>query len=75
MPKTASASVLLDPSYGSGGTVTTSFGSNTFSNQVAVQADDKAVVVGRVFTATGSAWKIVRYNTNGSLDTSFGNNG
>ena len=40
----------------------------------AVQADGKTIVVGTYFQAgTGNDFLVRRYNTNGSLDTSFGN--
>ena len=58
----------LDPSFGTGGKVTTYVsGSNSFANAVAVQSDSKIVVVG------GS--QVVRYNSNGTLDITFGTNG
>ena len=58
----------LDPTFGAGGKVTTFFGSsNSYANAVAVQSDGKIVVAGIPL--------LTRYNSDGSLDTTFGNNG
>jgi uncharacterized delta-60 repeat protein len=60
----------LDLSFGSGGKVITG-GSLNIARAMAIQSDGKIVVVGE--GATGIA--VVRYNTDGSLDTSFGGTG
>ncbi|MFP5436550.1 MAG: T9SS type A sorting domain-containing protein [Bacteroidia bacterium] len=80
-----SQSGFLDNSFGSGGKVTTGFGTNNNSraNVVAVQPDGKIIVGGAAYTAnTVNTWQkdsdnitLVRYNTNGTVDTTFGNNG
>ena len=58
----------LDPTFGAGGKVTTFVGSsNSYANAVAVQSDGKIVVAGSP--------DLVRYNSDGSLDTTFGTNG
>ena len=58
----------LDPTFGAGGKVTTFVGgSNSFANAVAVQPDGKIVVTGIPI--------LVRYNSDGTLDTTFGING
>jgi len=69
----------LDLTFGTGGLVSTDFPSNSddFANAVAVQADGRIVVVGQTgptfSVSTGdTAFGIVRYNTDGSLDTTFG---
>jgi len=70
-----------DTSFGSGGLVLTPIGdpSNQASGTtgVAIQPDGKIVVVGQTWLNQGPhAWSAaVRYNPNGSLDTSFGNGG
>ncbi|MGA9292472.1 MAG: T9SS type A sorting domain-containing protein [Ignavibacteriaceae bacterium] len=62
----------LDPSFGTGGLVTTDLsGSYDDANDVQLQNDGKIVVVGN----TGIDLALVRYNTNGSLDQNFGNSG
>lgn len=62
----------LDPSFGSGGKVTTPIsGSNDFGNSAALQGDGKIVVAG---SADGD-FAVVRYTDTGALDTSFGDGG
>ncbi len=72
----------LDPTFGNGGIVTTDFGIQTRSSDVAsanavtIQPDGKIVVGGGVPNQSGFPIPAVaRYNTNGSLDTSFGTSG
>jgi uncharacterized delta-60 repeat protein len=73
----------LDATFGTGGIVSTDFGvhGDDFANAAALQTDGKIVVVGQVganFSQTPNAdttFGIARYNTNGSLDTSFGTGG
>jgi uncharacterized delta-60 repeat protein len=72
----------LDLTFGGTGIVTTSLGVVSSWNNVcdvAVQSDGKTVEVGtRRYTSKGTALvgvAIVRYNVNGSLDTSFGTSG
>ena len=66
----------LDASFGSGGKVTTPVGSGSdYGRSVAVQSDGKIVVVGHVNSGAASAVCLVRYNTDGTLDGTFGTNG
>src|SRR5215468_84181 len=68
----------LDASFGSGGRVTTDFaGPNDQAESVAVQPDGRIVVAGAAgrFTNTGFDFALARYNTNGTLDTTFGTSG
>ena len=67
----------LDTSFDSDGKVITEFntGSNDQANDMVIQPDGKLVVVG-ISNASGSSdFAIARYNTNGSLDTSFSTDG
>lgn len=65
----------LDATFGTGGKVVSPIGtSNDVAQGVAVQPDGKIVVVGSAFAPT-RVFPIVRYNANGTLDASFGNNG
>ena len=68
----------LDNSFGSGGRVRTDFpGLAAVPSSVVIQPDGKIVVAGGafpLFTFLGN-FEVVRYNPNGSLDTSFGNGG
>lgn len=64
----------FDNSFDSDGKVTTAFGIfGSSASAVAIQSDGKIVVAGTDYSANDFA--VVRYNTNGSLDTSFGLNG
>ena len=65
----------LDTAFGGTGIVITDFGNNEQARDVVIQKDGKIVVVGTSFTSTSSHFLLVRYNTNGSLDTTFGTNG
>jgi uncharacterized delta-60 repeat protein len=69
----------LDSSFGSGGTVRTDFfGSNDNATAVAVQHDGRIVVAGsalRGSTQDTRDFVLVRYNTDGSLDSTFGTDG
>ncbi len=61
----------LDSTYGTGGIATVfSAASGNLLNGAAIQADDKVVMVG-----SNPNDVIVRLNTNGTLDSSFGTNG
>jgi len=69
---------LLDNSFGKGGKVRTDFpGLAAVPSSVVIQSDGKIVVAGGafpLFTFLGN-FEVVRYNPNGSLDTSFGEGG
>lgn len=71
----------LDPSFGTGGIVTTAAGggaSGDFIQAMVRQPDGKIVVAGsstNVTGTTGSDMLLARYNANGTLDSSFGTNG
>jgi uncharacterized delta-60 repeat protein len=67
----------LDATFGSGGKVMTDFNSyDDYAHSVAIQTDGKVVVAGSaVGSSTGEDFALARYNTNGSLDTSFGSGG
>jgi uncharacterized delta-60 repeat protein len=63
----------LDPTFGTGGIVTTA---NTGANAAALQSDGKIVVAGSISTTQNpQQGGLLRYNTNGSLDSSFGTGG
>jgi len=67
----------LDTTFGSNGRVATDLGSNDISNDSAIQADGKIIAVGYTVDqlSTNKVAAIIRYNTDGSVDTTFGNNG
>jgi uncharacterized delta-60 repeat protein len=57
----------LDTSFGDGGRVRTNISGTDWAEAVALQPDGKIVVVGRASNDFG----VVRYHSNGKLDTSF----
>jgi len=67
----------IDTTFGSSGKVTTAVSSGSdVANAVAIQADGKIVVAGSVDVAPkGKSFAVVRYNADGSLDTTFGSGG
>ena len=72
----------LDTTFGQNGIVTTDFGDQEQSgnaasaNAAVLQSDGKIVVAGGIPGSRGfSVPAVVRYNSNGSLDTSFGSSG
>jgi uncharacterized delta-60 repeat protein len=65
----------LDNTFDTDGIVTTPIGSyNDKGNAMAIQTDGKIVVAGSR-DATDNDFAVVRYNTNGSLDNTFGTGG
>jgi uncharacterized delta-60 repeat protein len=62
----------LDTTFGTGGKVTTSFGAGESANALALQADGKLVAVGGRYNGSNGSFALARYNSNGSLDSTFG---
>ena len=66
----------LDTAFGTGGRVSTDFGSADEARAVAIQSDGKIVVAGYALDSnTGNDFAAARYNTDGSLDTAFDTDG
>ncbi|WP_298427030.1 T9SS type A sorting domain-containing protein [uncultured Kordia sp.] len=67
----------LDTSFGNGGIVSTDvqLGSDDRAKSVVIQNDGKIILAGHSDNGSDRDAAIVRYNTDGSLDTSFGNGG
>jgi uncharacterized delta-60 repeat protein len=70
----------VDTTFGSGGTVISDLTAQTEQEQpyaMLVQPDGKLLVAGKIYYGTGSHYEmfVVRYNTNGTLDTTFGSGG
>ena len=65
----------LDTSFGTGGTVTTAFDGEALAGALVLQPDGKLVAAGPSDTSSGEDFGLVRYNPDGSLDTSFGTDG
>ena len=75
-PASATAAGELDPSFGTGGKVTTDFGASESASAAAVQPDGKLVVAGLSGAGGGASifgdFCVVRYRPDGSLDAGFG---
>ena len=65
----------LDTSFSLDGKVTTDFGGDDYGTSVAIQSDGKIVVTGYGSSGGNDDFAIARYNTDGSLDTSFDTDG
>src|SRR5207237_5919743 len=66
----------LDTTFGAGGKVTTSIGSaEDDAYALALQPDGKLVAAGVTLSGFRCDFALVRYNANGSLDTTFGTGG
>ncbi len=64
-----------DAGFGAGGQLTTAFTGGSIAYGVAAQADGKIVAAGYTTNAsTGYDFALARYNSNGSLDLTFGPN-
>jgi len=63
-----------DPTFGTGGFVTTDFNNgNDWMGKIAVQKDGKIVAIGESYSP--GKFALARYNPDGSLDTTFGTGG
>ncbi len=67
----------LDPSFGTGGKVTTAIGASSadVAYAVALQSDGKIVAAGYSSNGANDDFALARYNTDGTLDTGFGTGG
>ncbi len=76
-PTSSPAPGTLDTSFGNSGIVITDFDSQIDeANAIAIQSDGKILVAGVAkITGNNNDFAIVRYNADGTLDSSFGNNG
>lgn len=70
------ANGTIDTTFGTGGKVTTDFGRGSHIHSLVVQSDGKVVVAGESYRSTTDAtMAVVRYLSNGALDTSFARGG
>jgi len=65
----------LDSTLGGSGIVITDLGQNEVGNDLAIQKDGKILVAGKSDSGTASDFLLVRYNGDGSLDSTFGDAG
>jgi uncharacterized delta-60 repeat protein len=64
----------LDPNFGVGGIASANVGF-TATSGLAIQPDGKSVIAGIIGSPGSEDFGLTRYNADGSLDTSFGDNG
>jgi uncharacterized delta-60 repeat protein len=65
----------LDTTFGTNGVAVYDGGSSDLARAIAIQTDGKALVTGSAFNGTDSDLVVLRFHTDGSLDTTFGTNG
>jgi uncharacterized delta-60 repeat protein len=65
----------LDKTFGTNGIIVTSLASGSSAWSLAIQSNDKVIVVGYSYDGQHDNFTLVRYNTDGSIDSSFGSNG
>jgi uncharacterized delta-60 repeat protein len=65
----------LDSTFGTGGEVVTDFGGVDVAAKVLMQPNGKIVAAGTSTSGGVSSFALVRYNSDGSLDMTFGTNG
>ena len=64
-----------DASFGSDGVVTTTISGGALANAAVLQPDGKIVVAGYTWPEGPNVFALVRYNPDGSLDSTFGSGG
>ena len=64
-----------DSTFGTGGIQTTSIGFSSEAAAVSIQSDGKIVVAGNSYNGLDHVFALVRYNDNGTLDSTFGTYG
>jgi len=69
------ANGLLDASFGNGGWTSVDFSGTSILSSLAIQTDGKIVASGYGSLNTRECLSLARFNSNGTLDTSFGTNG
>jgi uncharacterized delta-60 repeat protein len=65
----------LDTTFNTTGYVLTTIGASPVANDIKIQADNKIVLGGASSNNNVNQFALIRYNTDGSLDSTFGNLG
>jgi len=65
----------LDANFGNNGLATMDFGGSDSGTAVALVSGGKVLMAGRAWNGNDYDFGVVRFNSNGTLDTSFGNSG
>lgn len=66
---------VLDTTFGANGKVITNIGANDYAYAMQIQSDGKILVAGTSYVMGSNDYILARYTTDGSVDTSFGDNG
>lgn len=67
---------VLDNTFGVSGIALTSIGgTQNIANDIAIEIDDKIILVGRTNNGGLFDFAVLKYNVNGTLDNTFGTNG
>lgn len=67
---------ILDNSFGNNGKIITDFGNyDDQALRIAIQPDGKVIVVGKSYNGINFDFALVRYNSDGIIDSTFGTNG
>jgi uncharacterized delta-60 repeat protein len=66
---------ILDTTFGGDGKVLCETLLNSTGNALAIQSDGKILIAGHSLQGTSTKYSIVRLNTNGTIDESFGDSG
>ena len=75
-PRRLLSAGTIDTSFGTGGLLTQDFGfGDDFGNAITVQSDGKILVAGTVRGSASNDFGVARFNSDGTLDTSFGTGG
>jgi uncharacterized delta-60 repeat protein len=65
----------MDVNFGDSGTVITDFGKTEIPFAMLIQPDGKIILAGEAHPVSNADFALVRYKTNGQLDSSFGKDG
>jgi uncharacterized delta-60 repeat protein len=65
----------VDLSFGNGGIVITNFEYGSIANEIAISEDGKILVAGHTWSGVSNHFALARYQSDGILDVSFGENG
>ncbi len=72
---TTAATGCLDGNFGTNGTVLAGAGNSSEPVAIKQQSDGKLLTIGQYNGSTSQSIEIIRYNSDGSLDSTFGTNG
>ncbi len=65
----------LDSSFGLNGIVIKDLGDDEYANTMALQADGKILIAGSASNGNNQDFTVLRYDTNGTIDNTFGSSG